>query len=232
MTPEEHRRTVRGVAEEPKSANDRFKDGFSSIVAGGLIAATLAHLALFELFPKMRAADVRATSRATRTVELPPQVEIPPPPEAVARPATPRVSAAADISEDLTIGKTSFEANPTEQLPPPPKDTPRGSRDQRPDFIPYDVAPELKNPGEVASYLQSTYPSELKKSAIGGRVLLWLYIDRRGQVVETRVHRSSGYSALDRAARRVGRRMEFTPAMNRDKRTPVWVQQGINFRVK
>ena len=232
MTPEEHRRTVRGVVEEPKSANERFKEGFSAVVAGGLIAATLAHLALFELFPEMRAADVGSVSRATRAIELPPQVEVPPPPEAVARPATPKVSAAADISEDVTISKTSFEANPSERLPPPPKATARSSAEKRPEFIPYDVAPELKNPREVQQYLMETYPPELRANAVGGRVVLWLYIDRRGQVQETRVQVSSGYDALDRAAHRVGRRMEFTPAMNRDKRTPVWVQQGIEFEVK
>lgn len=232
MTPEEQKRTVRGVVEEPQSANERFKEGFPAVVAGGLIAATLAHLALFELFPQMRAADVRATSRVTRTIELPPQVEVPPPPEAVARPATPKVSAAADISEDVTISKTSFEANPSEDLPPPPKATPRSGREERPEFIPYDVAPELKNPSEVQKFLQQTYPSHLRKNEIGGRVVLWLYIDRRGRVQETRVQQSSGYDALDRAAHRVGQRMEFTPAMNRDRKTPVWVQQGIEFEVK
>jgi len=233
MTPEEIRRTVRGVVEErDRSANERFKDGFTNVLATGLIAATLAHFALFELFPDMRAADIRATSRATRTVELPPQVEIPPPPERVARPATPKVSADADIKEDVTIGKTSFEANPTEQLPPPPSAAAGSGARERPKFIPYDVAPELKNPREVQKYLERTYPRELRDNRIGGRVVLWLYIDREGQVQKTRVQQSSGYEALDRAAHRVGRQMEFTPALNRDKKTPVWVQQGINFEVK
>jgi len=233
MTPEEVERTVRGVAEEQeKSANDRFKDGFTNVLATGLIAATLAHFALFELFPDMRAADVQVNSRATRTVDLPPQVEIPPPPERVARPATPKVSASAEISEEVTIGKTSFDANPTEQLPPPPKEAAGNGDEKRPEFIPYDVSPELKNPREVQKYLQETYPPQLKSNKIGGRVVLWLYIDRRGRVQETRVQTGSGYAALDRAAHRVGRRMVFSPAMNRDKKTPVWVQQGINFRVR
>lgn len=233
MTPEERKRTVRGVVEEEQqSANDRFKDHFASFLAGGLILATLAHLALFELFPTMRAADIEASARATETVDLPPDVEIPPPPERVARPATPKVSA-ADVAEDVTIGKTSFESNPVEQLPPPPKNARGGQGDQdRPAFIPYDVPPELKNPGEVQDALKRTYPPDLRKNRIGGRVVLWVYVDDEGNVQETRVQQSSGYSALDRAAKEVARQMRFSPAMNRDKKTAVWVQQAIEFEVK
>lgn len=57
-------------------------------------------------------------------------------------------------------------------------------------------------------------------------------MDREGQVQKSRVQQSSGYEALDTAAHKVADRMEFTPAMNRDRRTPVWVQQRIEFRVK
>lgn len=235
MTPEERREgrtTLRGVAEEKESsANDRFKDSYTTLLAAGLIAATLAHFAFFELFPEMRAADVRVTSRVTETVELPPEVEIPPPPEQIARPATPRVSA-ADLSEEVTIGKTSFEDNPVEELPPPPRGSAADSGEDRPRFIPYEVAPELKNPREVEAYLQRTYPTELRSSGIGGHVVVWLYIDREGRVQKIQVQESSGYAALDQAARRVAGRMEFTPAVNRDRRTPVWVQQGITFEVR
>lgn len=233
MTPDDERRPVRGVVERRSSANDRFKERFSSWLAGGLILATLAHFALFELFPTMRTADIDVEARRTEAVELPPEVEIPPPPEQVARPATPNVSASADVNEDVTISKTTFESNPTERLPPPPEGTEgEGGQDERPEFIPYDVAPELKNPAEVRRHLQQVYPPSLKKSNIGGTVILWIYVDREGQVRKSRVQKSSGYEALDEAAHEVADRMSFTPAMNRDKRTPVWVQQRIEFRVK
>lgn len=232
MTPEEIRRRVRGIADEDGSANDRFKESFSTWLAGGLILATLAHFALFELFPTMRAADIEVTGSRTKAVELPPEVEIPPPPQQVARPATPRVSAAADVSEDVTISKTTFDSNPTEQLPPPPKSTGDESEEGQPAFIPYDVAPELKNPGEVQRYLRNVYPPSLRENSIGGTVTLWVYVDEAGEVQKTRVRESSGYDAFDRAAKKVARRMQFSPAMNRDKKTAVWVQQRIHFRVK
>ena len=37
-------------------------------------------------------------------IELPPEIEIPPPPEAISRPATP-VMATADIDDDITIAE-------------------------------------------------------------------------------------------------------------------------------
>lgn len=232
MTPEEVRRRVRGIADEDDSANDRFKESFSTWLAGGLILATVAHFALFELFPTMRAADIEVKSQRTEAVELPPDVEIPPPPQQVARPATPKVSAAAEVSEDVTISKTTFDSNPTEQLPPPPKSTGEESEEGQPAFIPYDVAPELKNPGEVQRYLRNVYPPSLKENSIGGTVTLWVHVDETGEVEKTRVRKSSGYDALDRAARKVARRMQFSPALNRDRKTAVWVQQRIHFQVK
>lgn len=99
MTPEAERTSVRGVVERQQpSANDRFKRGFPGVLAGGLVLATLAHLALFELFPSMRVADVGLRGDVVEAVELPPAVEVPPPPERVARPATPRVSADGSCS--------------------------------------------------------------------------------------------------------------------------------------
>lgn len=232
MTPEAGRRRVRGVPEEGRpSANDRFKESFRSWLAGGIILATLAHVALFELFPTMRTADLASGASVIEAVELPPEVEVPPPPEPIARPATPRVASAVDLDEEVTIARTSFEANPPERLPPPPRAGVRERPEDRPAFIPYDVPPELKNPGEVQRVLSRTYPPALRESGTGGRVVLWLYVDETGTVQRTRVFRSSGYDALDEAARKVARQMEFTPALNRDRRTAVWVQQAIDFEV-
>ena len=102
------------------AANERFKQGGQRRVALGLIAAVTVHLAIFELFPRMQVDDLGAAAVALETIELPPEVRIPPPPEEVSRPATPRV-ATIDVDEDVTIAATTFESNPVENLPPPPK---------------------------------------------------------------------------------------------------------------
>ena len=61
--------------------------------------------------------------------------------------------------------------------------------------------------------------------------VLWLYIDEDGQVLRTVVAESSGFEQLDEAAQKVASKMEWTPAMNRDKKTAVWLSQAIDFSV-
>jgi len=208
-------------------ANETFKRGSQRRVALGLIAAVTVHLAIFELFPRMQVDNLGAADVALETIELPPEVRIPPPPEEVSRPATPRV-AMIDVDEDVTIASTTFESNPVENLPPPPK---TASPDDRPSFIPYTVAPVLTNKDEVLHFLQRIYPSQLKSAGVGGAVVLWLYIDEDGQVLRTVVAESSGFNQLDEAAQQVASKMEWKPAMNRDKKTAVWLSQAIDFSV-
>jgi protein TonB len=210
-----------------RTANERFKESFRSTVAIGIAAAVVAHFALFELFPRMQANELGAAVTELAAIELPPEVTIPPPPDQIARPATPRV-AAAEIEEDVTIAPTTFESNPVESLPPPPN---AADVTDRPSFIPYTQAPELRNKKEVLAFLKSTYPSLLKQAGVGGTVLLWLYIDKVGQVQRTVLAESSGYEQLDEAAKKVAEKMHFRPAMNRDKTTAVWLAQSIDFSV-
>jgi len=209
------------------TANERFKESFRSTVAIGIAAAVVAHFALFELFPRMQANELGAAVTELAAIELPPEVTIPPPLDQISRPATPRV-AAAEIEEDVTIAPTTFESNPVESLPPPPN---AADVTDRPSFIPYTQAPELRNKKEVLAFLKSTYPSMLKQAGVGGTVLLWLYIDDVGQVQRTVLAESSGYEQLDEAARKVAEKMHFRPAMNRDKTTAVWLAQSIDFSV-
>ena len=61
-----------------ETANDRFKKTFDVWLWGGVIAATLFHFALFAFFPELTAADVRFGVKELESIELPPEIEIPP----------------------------------------------------------------------------------------------------------------------------------------------------------
>lgn len=104
--------------------------------------------------------------------------------------------------------------------------------DEAPAFTPFTVAPTLKNRDEVARALEREYPPMLRDAGIGGSVNVWLFIDEQGQVQDVRINKSSGFEALDDAALRVGSRMEFTPALNRDEKVVVWVSIPITFQVR
>ncbi|HSM07684.1 MAG TPA: energy transducer TonB [Gemmatimonadota bacterium] len=210
------------------TANERFKSKSGDWMAIGVIAAVLAHGALFAFFPEMTADDIDFTGEESKVVDLPPEVEIPPPPEQISRPATPRVAAAA-LDEDITIARTDFESNPVENLPPPPA----GARPSDvPSYIPRDVEPRLTNGRQIERVLKQRYPSMLREAGIGGTVVLYVFVDEKGLPTNTQVQQSSGYPQLDAAAAEVVDEMEFSPAMNRDRPVGVWVLQRVDFSTR
>lgn len=208
------------------SANDRFKSRSEDWLSIGVIAAVLFHGALFALFPEMSALDLAFTPEEAEVVVLPPEVEIPPPPPEIRRPATPRV-AENPLTDEVPQPKTGFEDNPVGELPPPPA----GARPSDvPAWIPRDTEPRLTNGREVERVLEERYPSVLRESGVGGTVVLYVFVSEEGEPVRSQVLRSSGYPMLDAAAADVVERMEFSPALNRDRPVGVWVTQAVEFR--
>jgi TonB family protein len=98
-----------------------------------------------------------------------------------------------------------------------------------PTFTPMTVRPRLTNVEEVRQALERHYPPLLRNAGIGGTALVWFLIDAEGGIERLQLNRSSGHDALDQAAFRVARAMEFTPAYLREERVPVWVALPIRF---
>lgn len=215
-----------------ETANDQFKRGFGDWFWYSIAMAAVFHLVLFAFWPEMTAADYTGATDELAAIELPPEIEIPPPPEQIARPATPVVSA-ADIPDDITIAPTTFDSNPIENLPPPPSAA-SGSDDisRAPTFTPMTVRPELQNSGDIQRALVRNYPPLLRDAGIGGTPVVWFFIDENGRVVRTLLSKSSGYPALDEAAINVANQMRFSPALNRDKKVQVWVEIPIVFTAR
>ncbi|MEX2528341.1 MAG: energy transducer TonB [Gemmatimonadota bacterium] len=213
-----------------ETANDRFKRSFNNWFWGSMVAATMLHFVVIFFWPTMTAADVSISSEEMSAIELPPEIEIPPPPQAIQRPATPVITDAV-LDEDITISPTTFEDNPPEDLPPPPE---QGGTDlsAAPTFTPFTVRPEIRNMNEVQRALEREYPSLLRDAGIGGTVTVWFFISEEGRVQQTQVNESSGHRALDDAAIRVAGVFEFSPALNRDQRVPVWIALPITFQTR
>lgn len=219
------------IIERTMTANDRFKKSFGAWFWGSMVLATVAHFCVFNFWPTFQAEDFSYTSDELEAIELPPEIEIPPPPEAIARPATP-VMASADIDEDITIAPTTFEDNPVEDLPPPPTETATTDIAAAPVFTPFTVRPDIKNRAEVARAMEREYPPLLRDAGIGGTVTVWFFIDENGSIVNTLVNQTSGHKALDDAALLVARVIEFSPALNRDRQVPVWISLPITFTTR
>ena len=103
---------------------------------------------------------------------------------------------------------------------------------ERPSFIPYDTPPRLTNPSEIVAAMRQYYPRALRDAGIGGRVEVWLFVDKDGSVMEDQVKTSSGEPALDAAARIVMEQMKFQPAEFEGQPAEVWVSQWITFEVE
>ena len=208
------------------TANDRFKLASTNWTRVGLLAAVGLHFGLVLLVQPFEAADMGSVVNEIESIALPPEVRIPPPPEAIARPATPRV-ADFEVPDDFVIPPTTFD-QPRSELPPPATD-PRAS--DRPTFIPFDTDPVMLNVAEVRQTLEREYPRTLKNAGIEGRVELWLYLSEEGVVETAEIKTSSGNPLLDEAALRIAPEMRFSPALNREKATAVWVSQWVTFQV-
>ena len=213
-----------------ETANERLKRTFSSWFWGSMIAATLIHFGTFAFWPDLTADDFSFTSEELEAIELPPEIEIPPPPQQISRPATP-VMATADIDEDITIAPTTFEENPVDELPPPPEEMATDLSAQ-PTFTPFTVAPQILNRQEVVAAMRREYPPLLRDAGIGGTVQVFFFIDEEGRVGDFRVDQSSGHVPLDDAAIAVAGIYRFSAALNRDRKVPVWVSFPITFRVR
>ena len=213
-----------------ETRNDRFKRSFESWLWGSMIAATVFHFMLFQFWPTLTVKDVSFTAEELKIIELPPEIEIPPPPEAISRPATP-VIATVEIDDDITIAPTTFKDNPVEVLPPPPTNDVEADLSAAPVFTPMTVRPEIRNRAEIQQALLTQYPAMLRNAGIGGTVELWFFISKEGRVLDRRVFRSSGYVQLDEAALKVADVFRFTPALNREKIVQVWIRFPIKFQV-
>ena len=213
-----------------KTENDRFKGSFESWLWGSMITATVFHFMLFQLWPTQTAGDVSFTAAELELIEVLPEIEIPPPPEAITRPAMP--VEATDVDIELTIALTTFEDNPVEALPPPPTEDAGVDLLANPVFTPMTVHPEIRNRREVQAALMREYPPMLRTAGVGGTVVVWFFISEEGQVLDRRVARSSGHTQLDEAALQVADIFRFSPALNREKIVKVWIQLPIGFEVQ
>lgn len=210
------------------TAHEVFKRGSRNRTSVGILLAVAIHAALFAFVPSFDTQAFAAGSEVIGVLELPPEIVVPPPPEAIVRPAAPRLSVDAPAS-DATIDVVPFDDGRWRAVPYETRVTHDADG---PIWISRDQDPRLRNQTEVTRELKRLYPPLLREAGIGGVVVLWLFVDEDGRALRTRVQRSSGYPAFDDEARRVAGNMRFDPALNRDQPVGVWIRIPIEFTVR
>lgn len=208
-----------------ETANERLKASFGARLAVSLMLATALHAGILLLWPTMEVELWARGGAATQLIEPLAPVDIPPPPEALRKPAKPVFSTDVDVTETLPVIGWEEAA----ELPPPPTDPAVEDAGQATGFVPFTVAPRLLNDAEVQRALEREYPSTLKDAGLGGTVTLLVRVGLEGDVLDARVGEGSGYAALDAAALKIAGRMRFSPALNRDKKVAVWISIPLIF---
>jgi TonB family protein len=213
------------------NANDRLKQAFDTSLWRALTIAALLHFLVLAFWPSMQPPDYSMSSEEMISLDLLPEVEIPPPPEEISRPAVPVLSADITIDEDISIGPNTFDANPPTELPPPPLG--QANVGGAPAFVPREVEPVLRNRAEFIRALERAYPPTLRDAGIGGTVLLWVRVGDTGNVLDTKVITSAGHEQLDGLAQQLVREVaRFSPALNRDQPVTVWIQLPVTFQTR
>lgn len=209
-------------------ANERFKRSFSPWFWGSLTAATTLHFAIFVYLPSMAVADVGSDPDPAMVVITPPDLDIPPPPEAIRRPAQPVISTV--VLDDVPPLPRNTVLDEVPPLPPPPDRADPDDLSDSPGFVVHTVRPKMLNQDEVNRVLEREYPALLKDAGIGGTTAVHLFIDQEGIVRNQLVKESSGHAGLDSAALKVVTVARFSPAMNRDKPVALWIALDITFK--
>lgn len=215
-----------------RTAQERWKSTSRPAAAIAIAVSSAVHFAIFsgaEFDIEYRTQSGPFQPINEIVLRAPDRVSLLPPPPSITRPAIPVVAASLTVdAPEITIPEINFAPPPVEIPPPPTLEAVDISRE--PVFTPHEVRPRLRNEPEFRRDLSKRYPVRLQRAGITGRTILWIFIDENGEVRNTRVVESSGYDDLDEAAiAAVLETAEFTPAMNRDRRVPVWVQLPISF---
>lgn len=193
-------------------------------------AALAIHVVLIFFLVAPRGQGFEARAEELEVIEIPPEIRIPPPPEEIARPATP-VIAEEPVEEDITIAETDIEENQSvPDAPPPPPEEPAavGSTFS---FTPYTVKPKCRSgcsPDDILRHV----PPLVRRSGMTCNLTVGIRIDTSGNVTATDLLKSSGNPACDRAAQEWATTTKWTTAYNRDQPVVVWIAQPVSITTR
>ena len=152
---------------------------------------------------------------------------VPPAPAPVARPAPPAPRREAPRTPTARRGEGTVAAprlaDPRVEMRPAPQPALAAEREPGPSLTPVAVGPRLRNRGAVEAALAAALPRT--GGAEGTGVSLGVLVGADGRVHGTRVNGSSGNDAVDAAAQRAARRMEFDPAAGQTEL--LWVNVAL-----
>jgi protein TonB len=91
--------------------------------------------------------------------------------------------------------------------------------------------PDVRTEARLARAQKPGYPREALQQGVEGQVIVWISISAEGDVLDAKVHRSSGSALLDDHTVRFARRLEFVPARRGQTPIPTTVLLPVQYRL-
>lgn len=91
------------------------------------------------------------------------------------------------------------------------------------EFVPVEIIPEM-----IYKH-QATYPKMAKQAGLTGKVTVMALVDKKGDVKDAKVLKSSGITSLDEAAVKAARKCKFKPAIQNGRPIACWVSYDTDF---
>jgi len=213
--------------------NAAFRESYSRWLVRALVAAIVVHGIVVGFFATPPGADAYATDGGELLViEMPPEAKIPPPPEEIARPATP-VVASEPVDEEITIAETVIEVGqPVPEAPPAPS-APAVVAAESTDhftFTPYTERPRCRA-GCAPEEIVRQVPPVVRRAGLTCEMTVGIRIDTEGNVTATDLLAPSGRAVCDAAVKTWAAETKWTPALNRDEPVVVWIAQPVRIVV-
>ena len=199
--------------------------------------------------PQPPAAASPRTKPEKNLIQDKPKIKTPPEPRRKKRTETAAVNRMPDVEEEQTDGKTD-EASPASPVPRESRrnsdretaqtrsarvsSPPSGKSD--PENIPdVDASGDKRLRRAEPLYRLNPppkYPRIARRRGYQGQVILEVLVDLEGKVVDLKIHQSSGYSILDKAALKSVRNWRFEPARRGRKPIEMWVRVPLRFQIQ
>jgi protein TonB len=180
------------------TANAAFKRKYRKYFDVAMSISIGIHLLAFAVVPTIDINPYKTRVDELEVIEIPPEIEIPPPPKEIPRPKIPVETLDEDVEEEDTFEDTTLDMDNLPDAPPPPP--PSGG-----DWLVFDKAPKLKK------MVKPEYPVMARQAEMEGIVVLKVTIDERGRVIRVVVLKSDA-PVFDQPAINAVKKWIFTPA--------------------
>jgi protein TonB len=202
-----------------ESANKAFKAKYPKYLRNALWGAVIVHVGIFVLSPPFTFKPYKLKEEQFEVIDVPDNIEIPPPPKEIQMPQVPVEAAEDDDAETEDLPETTFDT--FEDMPPPP---PPGGGDSG-TFLAFDEPPTLRH------FETPVYPDLAREAGIEGTVRVKVLVGEDGKVISVSLVSSDVTPAMEKSALAAAKKCRFNPAKQRTTPVKAHVMIPFHFRL-